>query len=169
MASCKDCVHVEVCSEYVEGLAAVRGLKLGDVEGISAILQCDDCDHFKDRSRFVELPDDFPKGRLTTDNPIGNFDALMNYAYAKDGNVLIRYANNQENMDLCDYIAHHAKCDCAINAQEVLDGACLECDDFYCPLGRAYFASVQAAELRGRLKMYEDLAEQAEKERGGND
>ena len=168
MATCADCVHVEVCSEYVEGLAAVRGLKLGDVEGISAILQCDDCDHFKDRSRFVELPDDFPKGRLTTDNPIGNFDALMNYAYAKDGNVLIRYANNQENMDLCDYIAHHAKCDCAINAQEVLDGACLECADFYCPLGRAYFASVQAAELRGRLKMYEDLAEQAEKEREEN-
>ena len=164
MATCADCVHVEVCSEYVEGLAAVRGLKLGDVEGIYAILQCDDCDHFKDRSRFVELPDDFPKGRLTTDNPLGNFDALMNYAYAKDGNVLIRYANNQENMDLCDYIAHHAKCDRAINAQEVLDGACLECDDFYCPLGRAYFASVQAAELRGRLKMYEDLAEQAEKE-----
>ena len=55
MASCKDCVHVEVCSEYVEGLAAVRGLKLGDVEEISAILQCDDCDHFEDRSRFVEL------------------------------------------------------------------------------------------------------------------
>lgn len=56
MATCAECVHVEVCSEYVEGLAAVRGLKLGDVEEISAILQCDDCDHFKDRSRFVELP-----------------------------------------------------------------------------------------------------------------
>lgn len=56
MATCADCVHVEVCSEYVEGLAAVRGLKLKTTEEISAILQCDDCDHFKDRSRFVELP-----------------------------------------------------------------------------------------------------------------
>ena len=55
MATCADCVHVEVCSEYVEGLAAVRGLKLKTTEGISAILQCDDCEHFKDRSRFVEL------------------------------------------------------------------------------------------------------------------
>ena len=156
MATCAECVHVEVCKNIYE----IHGDGLSE-ESLG-------CDHFKDRSRFVELPDDFPKGRLTTDNPLGNFDALMNYAYAKDGNVLIRYANNQENMDLCDYIAHHAKCDCAINAQEVLDGACLECDDFYCPLGRAYFASVQAAELRGRLKMYEDLAEQALKEREAN-
>ena len=143
---CKDCFHYELCGVF---------------DYISPV----ECGFYTDRSRFVELPDDFPKGRLTTDNPLGNFDALMNYAYAKDGNVLIRYANNQENMDLCDYIAHHAKCDCAINAQEVLDGACFECDDFYCPLGRAYFASVQAAELRERLKMYEDLAEQSLKER----
>lgn len=164
MATCEDCVHVEVCKEYVMGVAAVRDVDL-NMDELVAVLRCDDCNHFKDRSRFVELPNDFPKGRLTTDKPLGNFDALMNYAYAKYGNVLIRYANNQENMDLCDYIAHHAKCDCAINAQEVLDGACLECDDFYCPLGRAYFASVQAAELRERLKMYEDLAEQALKER----
>lgn len=165
---CKDCIHVEVCREYVTGLAIARGVELNETE-LEQVLVCDDCEHCADRSRFVELPNDFPKGRLTTNKPLGNFDALMNYAYVKDGNVLIRYANNQENMDLCDYIAHHAKCDCAINAQEVLDGACLECDDFYCPLGRAYFASVQAAELRGRLKMYEDLAEQALKEREGSE
>ena len=172
--TCKDCIHRELCADYVSSLAKVQN---ADVKYISQWLdeiegkknQTDnECEHFADRSRFVELPNDFPKGRLTTDNPLGNFDALMNYAYVKDGNVLIRYANNQENMDLCDYIAHHAKCDCAINAQEVLDGACFECDDFYCPLGRAYFASVQAAELRGRLKMYEDLAEQSEKEREEN-
>ena len=39
-----------------KGLAAARGLKLGSVEEISAILQSDDCEQFKDRSRFVELP-----------------------------------------------------------------------------------------------------------------
>ena len=55
MASCKDCVHVEVCHEFVKGLAAARGLKLGPVEEISAILQSDDCEQFKDRARFVEL------------------------------------------------------------------------------------------------------------------
>lgn len=154
---CKNCIHYSLCN-YEE-------ICHYDIDNIK---NAKDCSFFKDRSRFVELPNDFPKGRLTMDKPLGNFDALMNYAYAKDGNVLIRYANNQENMDLCDYIAHHAKCDCAINAQEVLDGACLECDDFYCPLGRAYFASVQAAELRERLKMYEDLTEQSLKERESN-
>ena len=56
MASCKDCVHFEVCHEFVKELAAARGLKLGSVEEISAILQSDDCEQFKDRSRFVELP-----------------------------------------------------------------------------------------------------------------
>jgi hypothetical protein len=70
MATCADCVHVEVCSEYVEGLAAVRGLKLGDVEEISAILQCDDCDHFKDRSRFVELEKCENNEILTLDDAI---------------------------------------------------------------------------------------------------
>lgn len=146
----EDCIYFELC-QFFEG---------------KYYSPCD-CNFFKDRSRFVELPNDFPKGRLTTDKPLGNFDALMNYAFAKDGKVLLRYANSQENMDLCDYIAFHAE-DCNLSTQEVLNGACLECNDFYCSLGRAYIASVQAAELRGRLKMYEDLAERALKERENN-
>jgi len=55
MASCKDCVHVEVCREYVEGLAAARGVRLS-VKELDSALECDDCKHFKDHSRFVELP-----------------------------------------------------------------------------------------------------------------
>lgn len=55
MASYKDCVHVEVCREYVEGLAAARGVRLS-VKELDSVLECDDCKHFKDRSRFVELP-----------------------------------------------------------------------------------------------------------------
>lgn len=55
MATCAECVHVDVCHEFVKELAAARGLKLGSVEEISAILQSDDCEQFKDRSRFVEL------------------------------------------------------------------------------------------------------------------
>lgn len=43
MATCKDCVHFEVCrGEYAEG--------------IEQLLTCDGCEDFKDRSRFVELP-----------------------------------------------------------------------------------------------------------------
>ena len=55
MASCKDCVHVEVCREYVEGLAAARGVRL-NVKELDSVLECDDCKHFKDCARFVELP-----------------------------------------------------------------------------------------------------------------
>lgn len=55
MAMCKDCVHVEVCREYVTGLAAARGVDL-DATELEQVLDSDDCDHFQDRSRFVELP-----------------------------------------------------------------------------------------------------------------
>jgi len=41
MASCKDCLHVEVCEEYGEVFSLIKGGK---------------CSLFKDRSRFVELP-----------------------------------------------------------------------------------------------------------------
>ena len=96
MATCKDCVHVEVCEDLTKAKLSPKRAE----ELLSVLREYGrTCDHFKDRSRFVELPNDFPKGRLTTNKPLGNFDALMNYAYAKDGNVLIRYANNQENMD----------------------------------------------------------------------
>jgi hypothetical protein len=47
--------------------------------------------------------------------------------------------------------------DCQITAEEVMNGACLECCSGECPIGCLYFAAVQAAELRGRLKEYEDL------------
>ena len=78
MANCKECIHSECCfMQYGKTEALKWQSELG-------------CKNFKDRSRFVELPNDFPKGRLTTNKPLGNFDALMNYAYAKDGNVLIR-------------------------------------------------------------------------------
>ena len=41
MATCKGCVHVDVCEEYGEVFSLIKGGK---------------CSLFKDRSRFVELP-----------------------------------------------------------------------------------------------------------------
>ena len=46
---CKDCVHYEVCKDYVE--SALDGLQYNDSQ-----MNGDDCEFFKDRSRFVELP-----------------------------------------------------------------------------------------------------------------
>lgn len=40
MATCKDCLHAEVCEEYGEVFSLIKGGK---------------CSLFKDRSRFVEL------------------------------------------------------------------------------------------------------------------
>ena len=58
---CKDCAHVEVCAEYAEGLFNARGVTL-NLEQIASLLECDDCEHFKARSQFVELPFEQNKG-----------------------------------------------------------------------------------------------------------
>ena len=55
MATCKDCIHVEVCRYYTNELAKANGIPL-KVEEIEGLLECGDCEHFKGRSRFVELP-----------------------------------------------------------------------------------------------------------------
>lgn len=114
---------------------------------------------------FVELPDDFPKRRLTTDKPMGNFETMMNFAYAKGDNVVLRYGARKCDIDLCEYMETVANCQfIGLEAEDYMEGACLECDS-NCPFGILYTVAVQAAELRERLKMYEDLAEQALKER----
>lgn len=62
MATCKDCIHRELCADYVSSLAKVQN---ADVKYISQWLdeiegkknQTDNaCEHFADRSLFVELP-----------------------------------------------------------------------------------------------------------------
>lgn len=52
MASCKDCVHVEVCSK--KNLHVAVGMNITPRFKYERIEQ--ECDDFKDCSRFVELP-----------------------------------------------------------------------------------------------------------------
>ena len=52
MASCKDCVHVEVC--YEKNLHVAVGMNIIPRFKYKRIEQ--KCKNFKDRSRFVELP-----------------------------------------------------------------------------------------------------------------
>ena len=61
MATCKNCVHVDVCRYYTNELAKANGIPL-KVEEIEGLLECDDCEHFKGRSRFVELPYSLSEG-----------------------------------------------------------------------------------------------------------
>lgn len=46
-ASCAECVHVAVCKDYINAV-------LGDVD--ESQMCGGDCEFYKDRSRFVELP-----------------------------------------------------------------------------------------------------------------
>ncbi len=94
--------------------------------------------------------------RLVNDNPTTNTETMLNLAYAKDGNVYLRYGT--DDMNLCDYVSALAtNKGCNYTSTEIMEGACLECD---CEVNLLYCLAVQAAELRERLKYYEDLEEQ---------
>lgn len=93
--------------------------------------------------------------RLTTDTPKGNLQALLNFAYAKDGNVWLRGVADGKDVELCEYISRQAwaEKDCDLTPEEIREGSCLE--DCFCELGALYAAATQAAELRARLAQYE--------------
>ena len=96
--------------------------------------------------------------RLTNDNPTSNTETMLNLAYAKDGNVYLRYG--VDDINLCDYVSDLAtNKGCNYTSNEIMEGACLECD---CCVNLLYCLAVQAAELRERLKHYEDLEEQGQ-------
>lgn len=95
--------------------------------------------------------------RLTTDTPNSCVETMLNYAFDKNNRVILRYGNGEENIDLCDYIAKEAEeKGCKLTPEQVMDGSCMECD---CPLAILYYVATQAAELRARLKRYEDQEE----------
>jgi hypothetical protein len=109
------------------------------------------------KPQATERYDILPGGRLTTDDPTNNTQTMLNYAYAKDGRVLLRYGDGEEDIDLCEYISREAADKhCAPTPKDVMEGACFECD---CPLAILYVIATQAAELRARLKEYEDQEE----------
>lgn len=98
--------------------------------------------------------------RLTTDNPVTNLESLMNYAYVDNGQVYLRYADGQEHIALAEYIFNIASDKgCHVSSPNaVLDGDCMECD---CVVAVLNVVAIQAAELRARLKRYEDVEEKA--------
>lgn len=93
--------------------------------------------------------------RLTTDNRENNLQTLLNYAYAKDKAVHLVFGNDEDNIPLDEYIAHEAReRGCPRTTTEVMEGGCMECD---CPIAILNAVSIQAAELRARLMMIEDI------------
>lgn len=95
--------------------------------------------------------------RLTTDTPHGNFETMMNFAYAKNGEVWLRGADDGKDDELCAYIAKRAFYLelCGITNKDDVIEACGAADCF-CELGALFAAATQAAELRARLAAYEN-------------
>lgn len=96
--------------------------------------------------------------RLTTDTPTNITENMLNFAFADNGAVKLRYGRGKENIDLCEYLEDFASDDCCVSAHDILEGTCLECD-CDCNLQVLYVCAIQAAELRERLKYYENLNE----------
>lgn len=88
--TCNDCIHRELCADYVSSLAKVQN---ADVKYISQWLdeiegkknQTDnECEHFADRSQFVELPSDGVMYGVLNGKPI----ELSNYISPPKGKEL---------------------------------------------------------------------------------
>ena len=93
--------------------------------------------------------------RLTTDNPYDNVSALLNFAIARDRRAVLTNVGGEENIDLCEYVSREAReLGCPMTPDDVMDGCCSECD---CPLAVLNSTAIQAAELRARLMMIEDI------------
>lgn len=93
MVACKDCLHVDVCR----------------------IFGIDPCPHFRDRSRFVELPsiDDYEDVKLL-DIAI---DSCYKVAMSSDPDICVEY--KAEHMRLCGWLGDLRR---RIEAEQALKG-----------------------------------------------
>lgn len=102
--------------------------------------------------------------RLTTEEPQGNFETMMNYVYSKDGWAYIRHDGVHEDVPLTQWARRQCAArgcadedlpgDTPEEIDEALCGCMMDCPD--CPIALAYCFSSQAVHLRDRLKRYED-------------
>lgn len=108
--------------------------------------------------------------RLTTDAPKNNLESALNLFYAKDGEAWVRDMPNS-NISLFDFIRECIKKLCEGRedfayipneelAEILFDWSGDGFDSVEGIIGMLYTAGWVAAELRARLKMYEDREEQ---------
>lgn len=101
--------------------------------------------------------------RLTVDNPSSNFDTMLNYVFNKDGWTHIRHDGESKDVPLTDWaVGQCASRRCEISPvgdAKKVDQAICDClmDGEGCPVALAYCFACQAAHLRDRLKIIEDI------------
>lgn len=92
--------------------------------------------------------------RLTTDEPNGNYQHLHNCTTIIDKEVYLK--DFDANLNLVDYCKEEckAKCNTDIDAEADTFAEYMDCD---CVVARFYHMAVGHAELRNRLKTFEDI------------
>lgn len=92
---------------------------------------------------------------LVTENPQGNYQWLHNMTVIKDREVFLRDFNGEGDLSLVDYCKQEckAKCDSEIDAGPEEFGEYMDCN---CIVSYFYCMAVGHAELRERLKQYEE-------------
>lgn len=95
--------------------------------------------------------------KVVTDEPTTNYGTILNFAQVKDREVVLAYADGEEDVNLCEYIAKIAtKKGCFCTADDVRNGDGCSCEcDCDCEVLILNIVATQAAELRERLKYYE--------------
>ncbi len=116
----------------------------------------------------VKTRKELAKDAVVTDDPQTNIEVMMNLSYSgDDGQVWIRGGGEDgEDCTLIDFTNRMcASHDCLfdITPNEIDEEGIyntgdllLGCSMSGCPIGTAYFIAIQAAELRSRLRQYEE-------------
>lgn len=106
--------------------------------------------------------------RIVTDDPQDNVEIMFNLAYVKDKEVWIRGGSETgEDCTLIEFSSRMCECnhmcqfddspyDLAKDDVDKIGDYLMECSMCGCPIGTAYFIAIQAAELRERLRKYEN-------------
>ncbi len=79
---CKNCIKADVCK-------VVEEFKKEPVDG----MYIEGCEHFKDRSKFVELPSDNLPVKVYLSDDIDRSYVLRDYYYVKDSGILMMIIN----------------------------------------------------------------------------
>ena len=95
--------------------------------------------------------------KIVTDQPKSCMEDLLNFAYDKNGRVFLRYADGIEGYDLCTYVSDRlADLGYEVTPDEIMENGMAFGNEETEPLAVLYNLAVQAAELRGRLRKYEE-------------
>ena len=109
--------------------------------------------------------------RIVTDDPQDNVEIMFNLAYVKDKEVWIRGGSETgEDCTLIEFSSRMCECnhmcqfddspyDLAKDDVDKIGDYLMECSMCGCPIGTAYFIAIQAAELRERLRKFENDSE----------